>query len=125
MTATGVDSPPPPVCLVLSDALPCAAVPSPTGPTGTPYGADPVDDASTDDPLGPKVRSAATQLGSIIARLDPDRLTGADAAQLYGLLAGVERLAMAGKTLLAPRIDQSGVWRDSGHRTAAAMLADL
>ena len=32
---------------------------------------------------------------------------------------------MAGKTLLAPRIDESGFWRDGGHRSPAAMLADL
>jgi hypothetical protein len=37
----------------------------------------------------------------------------------------LERLVVAGETLLAPRIDVSGVWRDSGHRNASALLAEL
>ena len=41
------------------------------------------------------------------------------------MFAAVERLSMAGKTLLAPRIDESGVWRDGGHRSPAVMLAEL
>jgi hypothetical protein len=57
--------------------------------------------------------------------LEPGCLTGPDAATLYRMFAAVERLAMAGKTLLAPRIDESGVWRDGGHRSPAVMLADL
>ena len=32
---------------------------------------------------------------------------------------------MAGKTLLAPRIESSLVWRETGHRNAAVLLADL
>jgi hypothetical protein len=32
---------------------------------------------------------------------------------------------MAGRTLLAPRIEASGVWREGGHRSAAVMLASL
>ncbi|MDR3660543.1 MAG: hypothetical protein P4L86_09110, partial [Mycobacterium sp.] len=78
-----------------------------------------------DEALGPKVSGAAEILRTVVAGLDPGRLTGADAAGLYGLLAGIERLAMAGKTLLAPRIDESGVWKDSGHRNTAVMLAEL
>ncbi len=41
------------------------------------------------------------------------------------MYAEVERLSMAAKTLLAPRIDDSGVWRDGGHRSPAVMLAEL
>ncbi len=129
MTATMASNAPPsgpsPACMVLSDALPNTAVPSRVGPAGTPYRADTAGDFPTDGPLGPQVRKAADLLGTVLAQLDPGRLTGADATLLYGLLAGVERLAMAGKTLLAPRIDESGVWRDSGHRNTAVMLAEL
>jgi hypothetical protein len=82
-------------------------------------------EAAADGPFGPDVRRASELLGSVVGRLDADRLTGADAALLYGLLAGIERLTMAGKTLLAPRIDESGVWRESGHRNSAVMLAEL
>src|ERR1700678_4404571 len=37
----------------------------------------------------------------------------------------MERLVLAGKPLLAPRIEASGVWKDSGHPNAAALLASL
>ena len=80
---------------------------------------------SSDAPLGPRVHQAEELLRAVVAELDPARLTGADAARLYGLLASIERLVMAGKTLLAPRIDESGIWRDSGHRNTAVMLAEL
>jgi len=75
--------------------------------------------------LGLPVEQASALLAGVVAGLDPARLTGPDAARLYQLFAGVECLSMAGKTLLASRIDDSGVWRDSAHRTAAAMLAEL
>jgi hypothetical protein len=60
-----------------------------------------------------------------VSELDPDRLSGADATSIYGSLAGAERLVLAGKALLAPRIEASGVWRDSGHRDAASLLASV
>ena len=50
---------------------------------------------------------------------------GPDVARLYELFAGVERLSTAGRMLLAPRIEESGVWRDGGHRSPAVMLAEL
>jgi len=52
-------------------------------------------------------------------------LTGTDATHLYELFAGIERLSTAGRMLLAPRIEESGIWRDGGHRTPAVMLAEL
>ena len=61
----------------------------------------------------------------MVADLDPARLTGADATQLYGYAVDVERLSNAAKTLLAPRIEESGVWREGGHRSPAVMLASL
>jgi HNH endonuclease len=75
--------------------------------------------------LGLPVDQAAELMAGVVAQLDPSRLTGPDAARLYALFARVERLSMAGKTLLAPRIDESGAWRDSGHRSPAVMLAEL
>ena len=75
--------------------------------------------------LGARLDAARSALASVVADLDPARLTGADAAGLYASLVGLERLVVAGKTLLAPRIEGSGVWRDGGHRSAAVMLASL
>ena len=75
--------------------------------------------------VGAPVILATDLLSGVLATLDPARLTGPDAADLYRMFAAVERLSMAGKTLLAPRIDQSGIWRDGGHRSPAVMLAEL
>lgn len=95
---------------VLADAL----------PTSTTLGRPGVDVG-----LGAPVVRATELLSDVVAVLDPARLTGTDAATLYRMFAAVERLSMAGKTLLAPRIDESGIWRDGGHSSAAVMLADL
>ena len=75
--------------------------------------------------LGARLEVALTALSSVVSDLDPARLTGADATKVYGSLVDLERLCNAGKTLLAPRIDEAGVWRDEGHRSAAVMLASL
>jgi len=80
---------------------------------------------TADGRIGPRIEQATALLASVVAGLDPARLAGPDASRLYELFAGVERLSMAGKTLLAPRIQESGVWRDQGHRSPAAMLAEL
>jgi hypothetical protein len=61
----------------------------------------------------------------VVAELDPECLSGSDAVALYERLAGMERLVLAGKALLAPRIEASGVWKDTGHPNAAALLASL
>jgi hypothetical protein len=76
-------------------------------------------------PLGAVVDQAAALLAPVVERLEPGRISGPDALRLYGCLAAVERLATAGKTLLAPRIEESGVWRDSGHPSSAALLAAI
>ena len=91
------------------------------GPTSAPHTAGTVDRAR----VGAPVTRATELLSSAVATLDPARLTGPDAADLYRMFAALERLSMAGKTLLAPRIDESGVWRDGGHRSPAVMLAEL
>jgi hypothetical protein len=75
--------------------------------------------------LGSRVTAVRTELESLLAELDPARLTGADATRLYAELAASERLCLAGKTLLAPRIEASRVWKEGGHRDAAAMLGLL
>ena len=90
-----------------------------SGPTDGPDGLD------CPDGLGARCDAALAALSSLVSDLDPARLTGADATTLYRALVAVERLTNAGKTLLAPRIETSGVWRDGGHRSAAVMLASL
>ncbi len=61
----------------------------------------------------------------MVEEVDPDRLSGADATSGYRSLARAERLVLAGKALLAPRVEASGVWKESGHRDAASLLASV
>ena len=65
------------------------------------------------------------QLRTAVADLDPERLSGADAARLLETFAELERLASAGKLLSARRVESSNVWRRSGHRSAAAHVAEV
>jgi hypothetical protein len=64
------------------------------------------------------------QLRSSVTELEPERLSGADAARLLAAFAEIERLASAGKLLSARRVESSNVWRRSGHRSAAAHVAE-
>ena len=64
------------------------------------------------------------QLRTAVADLDPERLSGPDASHLLDAFAELERLASAGKLLSARRVESSNVWRRSGHRSAAAHIAE-
>ncbi len=85
----------------------------------------------TSDPAGhrpglsSRMASVSAALADLLADLDPDTLVGPDAANLYAAFAKVERLGVAGKTLLAPRIAASGQWEAEGHRSPAGLLATL
>jgi len=75
--------------------------------------------------LTSQVAALTEGMASLVAGLDPDTLLGADAVTLYGALARLERLVVAARTLLAPRIATSGQWEAAGHRSAAGLLAEL
>ena len=59
----------------------------------------------------------------LVARLDASLPTGPDAAEGVRAFAQLERLAAAGRTVLAKRVDEAGAWRSGGQRTAAEWLA--
>ena len=65
------------------------------------------------------------QLRDSLADLEPERLAGDDAARLLDAFAEIERLASAGTLLAARRVESSKVWRRSGHRSAAAHVAEV
>ena len=77
------------------------------------------------DGLAARVSSLIAALASLVGELDPGLLSGRDATLLYRDLAHLERLVAAGKTLLAPRIAESGHWETEGHRSPASLLATL
>lgn len=64
------------------------------------------------------------QLRSSVTDLDPETLSGADAARVLAAFAEIERLGSAGKLLSARRVESSKVWLRSGHRSAAAHVAE-
>ena len=71
-----------------------------------------------------RLAQVTDQLRNSVAGLDPERLSGPDAARLLDAFAEIERLASAGTLLAARRVESSNVWRRSGHRSAAAHLAE-
>lgn len=66
----------------------------------------------------------AEDLRSALSDLEPERLSGSDAAVLLELFADIEKLAAGGKLLTARRVESSNVWRRQGHRSAAAHVAE-
>ncbi|MGO8870950.1 MAG: hypothetical protein ACLQPH_06015 [Acidimicrobiales bacterium] len=75
--------------------------------------------------IATRLATAVDALASVVVELEPDRLAGSDAAPLYADLARLERLVVAGKALLAPRIARRRHWEVAGHRSPVSLLATL
>ncbi|MBW3614966.1 MAG: hypothetical protein KY439_06615, partial [Actinobacteria bacterium] len=73
---------------------------------------------------GTTVRALARELKSVLSGLDAPALAGDEAAGLTLAFAEVERLAMAGKTISAGRVAETGWCRAAGHASAQRWLAD-
>jgi hypothetical protein len=74
-------------------------------------------------PMSKLLDQALTNVRSVAADLEPERLVPADATLLIQLAAEIEKAASGLKLLLAPRLEDSGVWHEEGHRSAASWLA--
>ncbi|HXQ91156.1 MAG TPA: DUF222 domain-containing protein [Acidimicrobiales bacterium] len=73
-------------------------------------------------PLGvPK--KAVADITAYLAQLEPERVTTAQASELFGLFAELTRLGSAGQMLLASRVRESDAWKNEGHRSAASWVA--
>jgi Domain of unknown function (DUF222) len=64
------------------------------------------------------------ELEQISRQLDPVALDGTRSAELFDDAARAERLCGSIKSRLARRVEETGVWRKSGHRSAAHWVAD-
>lgn len=64
------------------------------------------------------------ELEEISRRLVPAALDGGGAAAFFNDAARAERLCTAIKSRLARRVDETRVWRESGHRSAAHWVAE-
>jgi len=70
-----------------------------------------------------RVRAAIAELEATSRALDPACLDGRDAAALVELAARGERICAAIKARGARRVEETKVWRDDGHRSAAHFVA--
>lgn len=64
------------------------------------------------------------ELEQISLQLRPVALDGRQAAELFDDATRAERLCTAIKSRLAHRVEETNVWRESGHRSAAHWVAD-
>jgi len=62
-------------------------------------------------------------LRELVAEFDPDAVAPCDARRWFQAADRIERLAVALKTLLAPRVAESDAWKQKGFRSAAEQLA--
>src|SRR5207302_5247417 len=66
--------------------------------------------------------TVATQR-AVLSALEPGCLSGPDALRLLEVVIEGERVLAAGRTLVAKRVEESNVWRQSGDRSAAHFIA--
>jgi uncharacterized protein DUF222 len=59
----------------------------------------------------------------IVASLQPALMTGVQAAAMVRDFAELERVASAGRLLLAHRVEETHAWEGTGHRSAAEWMA--
>jgi Domain of unknown function (DUF222)/HNH endonuclease len=71
-----------------------------------------------------RVRDAVDALKATARGFDPLCVDGRDAAALLAVVSEGERVCGAMKALLARRVEETKVWRDSGYRSAAHWVAE-
>lgn len=69
------------------------------------------------------LESAFEAVEAFVANTEPERVTGEEAATILDKLLKIERAAAAGRLAFARRAAQCMRWREDGHRSAAAWLA--
>ncbi|MBA2327391.1 MAG: DUF222 domain-containing protein [Actinobacteria bacterium] len=67
---------------------------------------------------------AAQALEKMSCELEPELLDGRDAARLLEMVARWEKVCASLRARLARRVDETKVWRDGGHRSAAHFVAE-
>ncbi|MFY9586670.1 MAG: hypothetical protein WAT66_04360, partial [Actinomycetota bacterium] len=69
------------------------------------------------------LRKTVAGLRESISSFDPDRVPNEDVGEIVELLSELERLAIAGRTLIARRVERSNVWCNQGFNTPARWMA--
>lgn len=68
-------------------------------------------------------RAAVAEIADFVARLAPEDIAPARAAELFEAFAELTRLGSAAQVLLAPLVAESDTWRRAGHGSAASWMA--
>jgi hypothetical protein len=71
------------------------------------------------------VRIVERALAVFVGGLDADAVASRDMTDVWSAFDRIERLASSAKVLLAARVDDAGVWRRAGARSAAEHLGKL
>ena len=71
------------------------------------------------------LRKARDLVAAQLRSSDPDAVRSADAVEVLALFAEIERLGAAGRLLFSHRAAQSPRWKEQGHTSAAAWMAEL
>lgn len=71
-----------------------------------------------------EIRAAVDALKACTRVFDPALVDGRDAAAAFAIAAEGERVCAAMKGLAARRVEETRVWRDGGHRSAAHWVAE-
>lgn len=69
------------------------------------------------------LRDSVSNVRDLVGSLDPERIPTKDVAELVDLFSELERLAIAGRTFLARRVERSDVWCKQGFSTPARWMA--
>jgi hypothetical protein len=69
------------------------------------------------------LRDSTATIRELIASFDAERIPTDDVADVVELFSELERLAIAGRTLIARRVERSSVWCNQGFSTPARWMA--
>lgn len=70
-------------------------------------------------------RTALAELRNYVSQLEPAQVTTERAAELVGVFAEIEHVAVGAKLTLVARAAEGTTWVRAGHRSAASWLADV
>jgi hypothetical protein len=71
----------------------------------------------------PQLQAQLSGLRGLVADLGPEAIALPEATALWAAFDQIERAGAAAKTLLAARVEESGVWKQKGYPSAAHHLA--
>jgi uncharacterized protein DUF222/HNH endonuclease len=69
------------------------------------------------------LRESVASVRASVASFDADRVPNDDVGEIVELFSELERLAIAGRTLIARRVERSNVWCNQGFNTPARWMA--